>query len=114
MKADELAKLASSSNPPTADMLAVYTLLDVIEKWNTIMAAGMISNEDAYNEFMESATTIFEEAEEMVVRNPDKVQYNILPAAFNLISNGLYGKNDLVKVETICTAVDISELQLNK
>lgn len=114
MKAGELAKLATSSNPPTADMLAVYTLKDVMEKWNTIMAAGIISNEDAYNEFMKSATIIFEEAEGIVVRNPDKIQYNILPAAFNLISNGLYSKNDLVNVETICTAVDISELQLNK
>ncbi len=114
MKAHELAKLTASPQPPTPGMLAVYTLLDVILKWDTIMAGGIISNEDAYDEFMISAKTVFDEAEEIVVRDPDKIQYNILPAAFNLISNGLYSKNDLVTVETICTAVDISELQLNR
>lgn len=114
MKAFDLAKLSVSSQPPTAEMLAVYTLLDVSEKWNTIMAGGIISNQDAYSEFMESAKTVFDEAEKIVVKNPGKIQYNILPASFNLISNGLYGKNELVNVETICTAVDISEMQLNK
>jgi len=114
MKADELAKLAASSTPPTAEMLAVYTLLNVTEKWSTIMAGGVISQQDAYDEFMQSAKVIFDEAEGIVVSSPDKIQYNILPAAFNLISNGLYSKNDLVNVETICTAVDISEMQLKK
>ena len=94
------------------EMLATFSLIQVILTWTTIIQAGIISREEAYIEFAESVQADFQQAENLVVTNPDKIQYNILPAAFNLISNGLYSKNKLVTIETICTAVDVSEIQL--
>jgi hypothetical protein len=103
------------NNPsPNAPMIAVFSLLNVILQWDAIMNGGVISAADAYVEFMQAAQAPFQEAEQMVVTKRDKIQYNILPAAFNVISNGLYGKNDLVNIETICTAIDVSEIELKK
>lgn len=96
------------------EMLAVFSLIQVILTWTTIIQAGIISREEAYIEFAESVQADFQQAENLVVTNPDKIQYNILPAAFNLISNGLYGANKLVTIKTICTAVDTSEIQLQQ
>jgi hypothetical protein len=94
--------------------MTVYTLMDVILNWDKIMARGIVDAATAYDEFMESAHDLFEGAEGIVVTNPDMIQYNIMPSALNVVSNGLYGKNSLVSIETICTAVDMSELQLKK
>jgi hypothetical protein len=102
------------NQPPNPQMLAVFSLLKVILQWDEIMKGGVISAADAYVEFMQAAQAPFHEAEGVVVTKPKKIQYNILPAAFNVISNGLYSKNDLVNIETICTAVDVSELELKK
>lgn len=102
----------TSDQQPNAPMLAVFSLLNVITQWDAIMQGGVISAADAYVEFMQAAQAPFNEAKGVVVTKRNKIQYNILPAAFNVISNGLYGKNDLVNIETICTAVDVSEIQL--
>jgi hypothetical protein len=102
------------NQPPNPQMLAVFSLLKVILQWDEIMKGGVISAADAYVEFMQAAQAPFHEAEGVVVTKPKKIQYNILPAAFNVISNGLYSKNDLVNIETICTAVDVSEIELKK
>ncbi len=100
--------------PTQPGLLASFSMLKVVLNWTAIMQEGPIPPEDAYIEFMKAVQADFLSAENLVVTNPSGIQYNILPAAFNLVSNGLYGKNDLVTIETICTAVDIKELQLNK
>jgi hypothetical protein len=106
--------LANTTDQPAAEVMTVYTLMDVILNWDKIMARGIVDAATAYDEFMESAHDLFEGAEGIVVTNPDMIQYNIMPSALNVVSNGLYGKNSLVSIETICTAVDMSELQLKK
>lgn len=111
---DRVVALNTAAQSLKPEMLAVFSLLKVIFNWNTIMQAGVISRADAYVEFANAAQSIFEQSVELVVRDPKKIQYNILPAAFNLISNGLYGKNELVNIETICTAVDVKEIELKK
>jgi hypothetical protein len=111
---DSVVARTTGNQKPNAPMLAVFSLLNVILKWDEIMKGGVISAADAYVEFMKAAQAPFKEAENLVVTRRNKIQYNILPAAFNVISNGLYSKNDLVNIETICTAVDVSEIQLKK
>jgi hypothetical protein len=85
-----------------------YTILN----WNKIIQSGPISKEDAYIEFMQISDADFKKADQIIVKSATGIQNNILPAAFNLIANGLYKSNDLVEISTICTAVDISELEL--
>lgn len=105
---------AMNPTDTTPETLAIYTLLKVANNWTALMQGGVISREDAYDEYMQGATAIFDAAKKVVVSQPNKIQYNILPAAFNLINNGLYDKNKFVQVQTICTAVDMSEIELKK
>jgi hypothetical protein len=114
LQIDSVVARTAGNQPPNPPMLAVFSLLNVILQWDTIMKGGVISAADAYVEFMKAAQAPFYKADKLVVKKPKKIQYNILPAAFNLISNDLYSKNDLVNIETICTAVDVSEIQLKE
>lgn len=112
MDASEVAEIHTTQDITNHEMLAVFSLLKVISKWDIIMKDGTISKEDAYEEYIKSVEVVLETAEQFVVTNPLKIQYNVLPAVFHLISNALYNKNPLVSIQTICTAVDITEIQL--
>jgi len=100
--------------PTKPQLLAGYSMIPVVLNWSTLQQQGPISSEAAYVEFMQSSEADFLKAENLVVTSATGIQYNIMPAAFNLISNGLYSANELVTIETICTAIDIKELQLKK
>lgn len=95
-------------------LLACFCMLTVVLNWNEIQDSPKLSREDAYIQFMQASEEDFLKAEHLIVTSATGIQDNILPAAFNLISNGLYKANEMVTIETICTAVDVKELQLKE
>lgn len=95
-------------------LLASFCMLTVVVNWNEIQQSPILTREEAYINFMQSSEGDFLKAEHLVVTSATGIQDNIMPAAFNLISNGLYKANEWVTIETICTAVDIKELQLKE
>ena len=109
---DQIAEQSAPLQTINPQLLATYALLHTINNWDKIMQDGMIPRDEAYIEYMESQLRLFKSAEGVVVTDPSKIQYNVLPATFNLITNGMYTKNDFITIKTICTAVDVSEIEL--
>ena len=114
MSVDAFVAKNIDSFPSQPALLASFCMLTVVINWNEIQQSPMLSKEEAYIQFMQASEADFLKAEHLVVTSKTGIQDNILPAAFNLISNGLYKSNELVKIETICTAVDVKELQLKE
>ena len=100
--------------PSKPALLASFCMLTVVMNWNQIQESPKLTKEEAYISFMQSSEGDFLKAEHLVVTSASGIQDNILPAAFNLISNGLYQANEWVSIETICTAVDSKELELKE
>ncbi len=118
----EIAKAKKSASPqdfeqliennPSPTGLATWALWGVITDWDKILKAGAIAPADAYVQLMESIQTDLENAREMLVTAPDKVEFYAPPATTHLLSNGMLTTSPLITVKEVCTIVDFSELQL--
>lgn len=97
---------------PIPKVLAAWALLGVITEWNSIVKAGSISPTDAYIQMMESIQGYLEDARDMLVTQPDKIEFNTPPTTTHLLSNGMHKTNPFVTVKEVCTVVDFSEVQL--
>ena len=104
--------LDKSGDADFGKIVAAFSMLKVILDWQTLMNGGVVSREDAYDQFISSASGIYEGAKGMPVTSADRIAYNAAPVIMNFISNGFYDKNPFFEVETICTAVDVAEVQL--
>ncbi|HRG80165.1 MAG TPA: hypothetical protein PL167_11165, partial [Cyclobacteriaceae bacterium] len=97
---------------PIPKVLAAWALLGVITQWNSIIKAGSISPTDAYIHMMESVQGYLEDARDMLVTQPDKIEFNTPPTTTHLLSNGMHKTNPFITVKEVCTVVDFSEVQL--
>ena len=94
------------------EALAAWALIEVVEEWDNILKKGSVAPLDAYNIMMESIQISVNNARDVLVTNPSKIEYNTPPAIIHGICNGIYEANEFVKVEEVCTIVDFSQLQL--
>ena len=61
---------------------------------------------------MEGIQADLEKARDLLVTQPDKIQFNTPPTTTHLLSNGMHKTNPFVTVKEVCTVVDFSEVQL--
>lgn len=97
---------------PPSQVLAAWSLLDVINQWDAIVKAEPVTPIDAYVTLMESIQADLEKAREMLVTEPDKIQFNTPPTTTHLLSNGMHKTNPRITVKEVCTIIDSSEIQL--
>ncbi len=96
------------------EALAAWSLIKVVEQWNSIIQAGSVEPLEAYNTMMENIQRNVEISRDLLVTNPSKIEYNTPPAIIHGICNGIYEANEFVSVQEVCTIVDFSQLQLKK
>lgn len=99
-------------NNPVPKAIATWALLGIVENWDEIIEAGVVSPVDAYVKFMESSKKDLEKAEAMYITDPTKIEYNTPPAITHLIGNEMYQASEFVTVKEVCTVIDYSEAQL--
>jgi len=97
---------------PIPEALAAWSLIDVVDQWETIINEQPLSSQEAYEQMMASIQADIEKAREILVTEPNKIEFNTPPAITHLICNAMYHSHDLVTVREVCTIVDHTEIQL--
>ncbi len=97
---------------PVAKVLAAWSLIEVVTQWSSIIKAGSIAPVDAYVKMMEAIQTDLDNARDMVVTQPDRIQFNTPPTTTHLLSNGMHKTNSFITVKEVCTVVDFGDVQL--
>ena len=100
------------STNPVAKVLAAWALMGVVSQWSSIVKAGSVAPVDAYVKMMESIHTDLEKVRDMVVTQPDRIQFNTPPTTTHLLSNGMHKTNPFITVKEVCTVVDFNDVQL--
>lgn len=100
------------ASDPVAKVLAAWSLAGVVTQWDSICKGGSLSRVDAYVQMMEGIQADLEKARDLLVTQPDKIQFNTPPTTTHLLSNGMHKTNPFVTVKEVCTVVDFSEVQL--
>jgi hypothetical protein len=106
------AILSFFKSDPLPEAIAAWALLGVVEQWKSILDAGTVNPVRAYEDFYDSVQANLEKAREMMITDPDKVQFYTPPGMVHLICNGIYRANPFIEIKEVCTAIDVSEIQL--
>lgn len=93
-------------------LLTWFSMMRIRQNWSVIMKGGQIPIDDAYVNFMDAIQEELEKARDMLVSSPKGIQYNAPPAEAHMIGIGMFCANEYVKLQTIATVMDHSELEL--
>jgi cellobiose-specific phosphotransferase system component IIB len=93
------------------EFLAWWSLWKVRVNWLTIIAAPNLLPLDAYAWLQIAVKEKFEAARAIVAPETDAIQYNTPPAIGHMIGIGMFDKNPLITLKTICTVMDHTELE---
>jgi hypothetical protein len=93
------------------ELLAWWSLGCVRKNWAAIIAQPASSPNASYAWLQQSVTTWLEKARAVVAKPEDKIQFNTPPSIAHMIELGLFPKNPLVTLQTVCTVMDHSELE---
>jgi hypothetical protein len=102
------------TSEPLPAALSVWALVKADRHWQEILDAGSVTPEAAYDDMMKSIIENIDTAEDYVVTDPAKVQYNVFPAIVHQICIGMHSAGKFVNVKEVCTIMDMSELELKK
>jgi len=108
----DLESLLKTDPVPAA--LAAWSMLKTVTHWPAIIIAGSVAPETAYVDMMKTIESQIARAEDYVVSDPEKIQYNTLPAIIHQIAIGMHPAGKFISVKEVCTVLDMSELELKK
>lgn len=104
--------LNAAKNEIGPDVLAWLSLDLVRTDWDAIMSAGQQSLDAGYDAFMTAIQSDFQKAREVVVHDPSGIQFNASPGILHMIITGMYPCAPQIKLRTIATIMDYTELEL--
>jgi hypothetical protein len=104
--------LSAANNEMGPDVLAWLALDLVRTDWDAIMAAGQQPLDQGYDAFMAAIQADFQKARDMVVHDPNGIQFNASPPILHMIITGMYACAPQVTLRTIATIMDYTELEL--
>ncbi|HEX4848993.1 MAG TPA: hypothetical protein VFV30_12685, partial [Novosphingobium sp.] len=93
------------------DVLAWLALDLVRTDWAAIMAAGQVPLDQGYDAFMTAIQADFQKARDIVVHNPNGIQFNAAPPVLHMIITGMYACAPQVTVRTIATVMNYTEME---
>ena len=96
------------------EYLAWWSLWQVRKNWTTIISKSSVLPEDANEWLWKTVKLMFENARKIAAPKTDKIQFNTPPSIVHMIELGMFAKNPLIELKTICTVMDHSELELKK
>ncbi len=93
------------------EYLAWSSLADIRSAWSSLISAPAITLEQAYDWLLEERVKAFNTANDFVVSAASGIQYNTPPAIAHMIEVGLFDKNPLINIQSICTVMNHTELE---
>ncbi|MCP5130487.1 MAG: hypothetical protein H6985_12985 [Pseudomonadales bacterium] len=93
------------------EVLTWLSLMRVRDNWESIMAGGQVPMDTAYTQFMEAVQGEFQKARDMVVSDPEGVQFYTPPAIGHMMAIGMYPHNSLVSLKSVVTVMNYTELE---
>jgi len=98
-------------NEMKPEYLAWWSLLKVRENWSTIITKQSVTLEEAYEWMRIEVKSMFEDARNVIAPTEEAIQFNTPPAITHMIGVGMFDKNPHIKLKTICTVMDHTELE---
>ena len=93
------------------DVMAWLSLDLVRTDWDAIMAAGQLPFDQGYDAFMAAIQSDFQKARDLLVRDPNGIQFNASPPIVHMIITGMYSCAPQVNVRTIATIMNYAEME---
>jgi len=108
---NEFIKYLENQTSAVPEVLAWWSMARVRESWNTLISRPVCTAEEANNWLFDAIETDFDKARDVLVTQKDRVQFNAPPAIIHMIGIGMFAKNPRVKLKTLCTVMDHTELE---
>ena len=103
-----------TSNELKPEFMAWGALGHVRSHWKTLISKPPITSQDAYTWLRKTAHPFFEKARDVTAPSANAIQFNVPPSMIHMIDIGMFAKNPHIKMKTICTVMDHSELEPKK
>ena len=105
-------KLTGAPNNEMGPDVLAWLALDLVRTdWTAIMAAGQVPFDQGYTAFMIAIQTEFQKARDMVVHDPNGIQFNTAPPILHMIITGMYACAPQVTIRTIATVMNYTEME---
>ncbi len=98
-------------NQKLPEYLAWWSLSSVRAHWKELLSGPALSMEQADQWLWGELQTWIQNARKLVAEKAGTIEFNTPPSIVHMIEAGLFPKNPLIQIQTVCTVMDHTELE---